>query len=142
MLVEVLRLAVTVILAFFVGKVVSALKLPSILGWLVTGMIAGPYALSLMNNDLLNAGWYQTFVHILECAVGLMIGTELVWKKLKKSGTAIIVTTFTQSIGTFLLVSAVFAIVFMMVDIPMYLAFIFGGIALSTAPAPALSIVR
>ncbi len=142
MLVEVLRLAVTVILAFFVGKVVSALKLPSILGWLVTGMIAGPYALSLMNNDLLNAGWYQTFVHILECAVGLMIGTELVWKKLKKSGTAIIVTTFTQSIGTFLLVSAVFAIVFRMVDIPMYLAFIFGGIALATAPAPALSIVR
>jgi NhaP-type Na+/H+ or K+/H+ antiporter len=39
-------------------------------------------------------------------------------------------------------VSTVFAIVFAISGIPIYLAFIFGGIALATAPAPALSIVR
>lgn len=44
--------------------------------------------------------------------------------------------------GTFLLVSLVFGIAFCFLDIPIYLAFIFGGIALATAPAPALSIVR
>lgn len=33
-------------------------------------------------------------------------------------------------------------IVFWITDIPLYLAFLFGGIALATAPAPALSIVR
>lgn len=137
-----LQLAFTVILAYFVGKAVSALRLPSILGWLITGMVAGPYALSLIDDELLNAKWYEATVHVLECTVGLMIGTELVWKKLKKSGKAIIVTTFTQSIGTFMVVSLVFAIVFGIVNIPTYLAFIFGGIALATAPAPVLSIVR
>lgn len=81
-------------------------------------------------------------MHILECAVGLMIGTELVWKKLKKSGRSIIVTTLTQSLGTFVLVSLIFGIVFYFSNIPLYLAFLFGGIALATAPAPALSIVR
>ncbi len=35
-----------------------------------------------------------------------------------------------------------FGIVFLITDIPVYLAFIFGGIALATAPAPALSIVN
>ena len=36
----------------------------------------------------------------------------------------------------------VFGVVFYFSDIPLYLAFLFGGIALATAPAPALSIVR
>jgi Kef-type K+ transport system membrane component KefB len=71
-----------------------------------------------------------------------MIGTELVWKKIKQSGKSIIITTLTQSLGTFLVVSLVFGIVFYFSGVPLYLAFIFGGIALATAPAPALSIVR
>ena len=72
----------------------------------------------------------------------MMIGTELVWNKIKRSGKAIVITTLTQSLGTFLVVSLVFSIVFYVSNIPVYLAFIFGGIALATAPAPALSIVR
>lgn len=63
-------------------------------------------------------------------------------EKIKKSGESIIVTTLTQSLGTFILVSLVFGIVFYFSEIPIYLALIFGGIALATAPAPALSVVR
>lgn len=136
------RLLAAIILAFFAGKLISKIKLPSILGWLIAGMILGPHAVSLMNQQILDAQWYQTIVHILECAVGLMIGTELVWNKIKRSGKAIVITTFTQSVGTFLFVSLVFGIVFYFQEIPLYLAFLFGGIALATAPAPALSIVR
>ena len=136
------RLCATVAIAFLTGKIIAKIKLPSILGWLITSMVLGPHALSLMNQEILDAQWYQTIVHILECAVGLMIGTELVWNKMKRSGASIIITTLTQSLGTFLLVSLVFSLVFYFSNIPIYLAFIFGGIALATAPAPALSIVR
>lgn len=139
---SVLRLVLAFGAAFLVGKLVAKLKLPSILGWLIAGMILGPHALKIVNESLLDAVWYQSMMHILECAVGLMIGTELVWKKIKKSGAAIMITTLTQSLGTFIIVSLVFGIVFYFMNIPMYLAFIFGGIALATAPAPALSIVR
>ncbi|MBS4803613.1 MAG: cation:proton antiporter [Clostridium sp.] len=137
-----LRWIIAIIIAFLIGKLISKVKLPSILGWLIAGMILGPHALSLLDNSILEAGWYENIVRILECVVGLMIGTELVWGKIKKSGKSIIVTTLTQSLGTFALVTAVFGIVFYFVDIPIYLAFIFGGIALATAPAPALSVVR
>lgn len=136
------QLLLAIILAFFAGKLISKVKLPSILGWPIAGMILGPHGISLMDAEILDSGWYQTIVHILECAVGLMIGTELVWKKLRRSGKAIVITTITQSVGTFLFVSPVFGIVFYTQDIPLYLAFLFGGIALATAPAPALSIVR
>lgn len=138
----VIRLILAGVLAFLVGRLVTKIKLPAILGWLVAGMILGPHAVSVMNQEILDAGWYQVLVHVLECSVGLMIGTELVWKKIKNSGKAIIITTLTQSLGTFLLVSLVFAAVFYIADVPLYLSFIFGGIALATAPAPALSIVR
>lgn len=142
MLIQILRLLIMVILALGIGKLVSKLKLPSILGWLITGMVFGPHAFAVMNQETLDAGWYQIVVHVLECAVGLMIGTELVWNKIKRSGKSIVITTLTQSLGTFFVVSLVFGVVFYLSDIPVYLAFIFGGIALATAPAPALSIVR
>ncbi len=142
MILFIIRLLIAVVVAYFVGRLVSKIKLPSILGWLITGMILGPHALSLINNEILSAGWYVALNHIFECSVGLMIGTELVWRNIKKYGKAIIITTLTQSLGTFLVVSLAFSVVFIISDIPVYLAFIFGGIALATAPAPALSIVR
>jgi len=138
----ILRLCLTIVFAYLIGKLVSKIKLPAILGWLLAGMIFGPHAFSIMSQDILDANWYQTGIHILECAVGLMIGTELVWNKIKKSGKSIIITTLTQSLGTFIVVSLVFGIIFYFMDIPLYLSLIFGGIALATAPAPALSIVR
>lgn len=142
MIISLFRLCAAIGIAFLAGKLVSKFKLPSILGWLIAGMILGPHALSLVSQQILDAQWYQIAVRILECAVGLMIGSELVWNKLKRSGRAIVVTTLTQSLGTFLVVSAVFSVVFYCTGSPLYLAFILGGIALATAPAPALSIVR
>lgn len=71
-----------------------------------------------------------------------MIGTELIWRQMKKAGKQILVTTVTESLGTFLVVSLVFGILFRVSGIPIYLAFVFGGIALATAPAPSLSIVN
>ena len=52
----------------------------------------------------MDAGWYQIVVHVLECAVGLMIGTELVWNKIKRSGKSIVITTLTQVTGTFFVI--------------------------------------
>ncbi|NFE81398.1 potassium transporter [Clostridium sporogenes] len=142
MVLLILRLLLAVVFAFFLGKLISKVKLPAILGWLIAGMILGPHAVGLVNEATLNAEWYKTIVNILECAVGLLIGTELVWNKIKKSGKQLIITTLTQSLGTFFVVSVVFAVVFYFTSIPLYLALIFGGIALATAPAPALSVVR
>lgn len=141
-MIELLRFLITILIAYVVGKLISKIKLPSILGWLITGMVLGPHAFSLMDQSMLDSKWYRVLIPILECTVGLMIGTELVWNKVKKSGKSIIITTFTQSLGTFIIVSFVFAIVLKIMGLPIYLAFIFGGIALATAPAQALSIVH
>lgn len=137
-----LRWIAVLALAMLAGKLISKLKLPSILGWLIIGMFFGPHAFGIMSQEVLNASWYKVTVTWMQCAFGLMLGTELVWKKLKNYGKGLIVTTLTQSLGTFFFVTLVFGIIFKFTGIPIYLAFVFGSIALATAPAPALSIVN
>lgn len=95
-----------------------------------------------MTFEITNALWYKIAIKVFECFAGVMIGREIIFKKLAKSGKQIIGITFVQSIGTFLVVSATFCAVFAIAGIPFRLGFIFGGIALATAPAPALSIVN
>ena len=141
-IVDVLKLILSIGLAYLAGRLVAKVKLPAILGWLITGMILGPHALGLLNESLLDAPWYGVTESLLECTVGLMIGTELIWKKMKQAGKQIVVTTITESLGTFVIVSLVFGVIFWFADVPLYLAFMFGGIALATAPAPSLSIVN
>ncbi len=128
--------------AVICGKLISKLKLPAILGWLITGIVFGPYLAEIVTLQITDALWYKIFIKIFECFAGVMIGREIIFKKIASSGKQIIGITFIQSIGTFLFVTAAFSLVFIITDIPIYLAFIFGGIALATAPAPALSIVN
>lgn len=142
MFLDFLLVALAILAAFMCGKLVAKLHLPSILGWLVAGMLLGPHALGLLSASVLESVWFESAVHVLECAVGMMIGSEIVWRTIKRSGSQIIVTTLTESLGTFLVVTAVFGVVFWSQGIPLYLAAIFGAIALATAPAPSLSIVR
>ena len=137
-MIMVLRWFLILLLAAFAGKLISKIKLPSILGWLIVGMIFGPHAVGLMPQELLDAQWYKIIIMWMQCAFGLMLGTELVWKKIKNYGKALVITTLTQSLGTFFFVTLVFAIAFVIGNVPVYLAFIFGGIALATAPAPAM----
>lgn len=137
-----LRWLCVLLAALLAGKLMSKIKMPSILGWLIVGMILGPNAVGLMPQQVIDSQWYKLIITWMQCAFGLMLGTELIWKKIKSYGKALIVTTLTQSLGTFIFVSLVFAVAFYFTGVPLYLAFAFGGIALATAPAPALSIVQ
>ena len=142
LLLQIARLLTAIALAFCAGKLAARLKMPAILGWLIAGMALGPHALNLLNQQVLDSAWFGATEHVLECVAGLLIGTELLWNKLRKAGRQILVTTITESLGTFVTVSLVFALVFRATGTPVYLALLFGGIALATAPAPSLSIVN
>ena len=142
MLINILRWIAVLALAFIAGKLMAKIKMPSILGWLIVGMIFGPHAINLMPQIVLSAGWYKTIIMWMQCSFGVMLGSELIWSKLKTSGKALVLTTLAQSLGTFAVVSLAFGIIFAFTKVPIYLAFVFGGIALATAPAPALSIVN
>ena len=57
-LIDVLRLLAAIAIAFIAGKLISKLKLPSILGWLIAGMVIGPHALGLLGSSVLDSQWF------------------------------------------------------------------------------------
>ena len=137
-----LRWILVLVIAFICGGLIKYLKLPSILGWLIAGMIFGPYGLGLLSQNLLDTAFYNVIINWMQVAFGIMLGAELIWRRIRSYGRALVVTTLTQSLGTFLVVSAVFGVLFHFTGIPVWLGFVFGSITLATAPAPALSIVQ
>ena len=118
---QILQWLMVLVLALLAGRLISRIKLPSILGWLIIGMLFGPHALGLMPQPVLDSVWYKTVIMWMQCAFGLMLGTELVWKELKSCGKGLIVTTLTQSLGTFFFVTLVFAIAFLLAGLPVYM---------------------
>jgi len=136
-----IRLLTVVLLAVIAGKVAAKFKMPAVLGFLIAGMLLGPYAVNLLTQDILDNSMYHTLIELMECGMGLMLGSEMIWRKMRSSGKQIVVITLAQSLMTFAVVSLAFSAIFYFMDIPVFLGLIFGGIALATAPAPALSIV-
>jgi len=60
-IIDILRFFI-VVSAFLAGKLISRLKLPSILGWLIIGMAAGPHAANLLGNSVLDAKWHLSII--------------------------------------------------------------------------------
>ena len=106
MVIGILRVLAIICVAFVCGKLVSKVRLPSI-----AGIVFGPYLAGVVTSDITNALWYKVLIRFFECFAGVMIGREIVFKKIASSGKQIIGITFVQSIGTFLFVSAVFSVI-------------------------------
>lgn len=135
-------------IAFITGKLISRINMPAILAWLMTGMLFGPHLLGIVSFNLMEGSTYRIILIISECIVGVLFGSFLCGSPKSTDakgdgfGKTAIIITLCESLGTYLFVSIVFLILFQYMEIPIYLAFIFGGIALATAPAPSLAIVQ
>ena len=93
---DLLRWILALALAFLLGKLVTKLKLPSILGWLIGGMMLGPHALALLPQHVLDDRIYKTIITWMQVSFGLMLGTELILRKIKSYGKALMITTLTH----------------------------------------------
>lgn len=113
-----LRWCAVLVAAFYFGKLMSRIKMPAILGWLIAGMLFGPFGFGMLPQNVLDNPVYKIIITWMQCAFGLMLGTELVWSRIHQYGWALIITTLTQSLGTFLIVSCAFAIPMMMAGYP------------------------
>lgn len=57
-MVNILRLFAVICTAFILGKLISKIKLPAILGWLITGVVFGPYLAGIVTFEITNLMWY------------------------------------------------------------------------------------
>lgn len=144
---EFLFLILALFAAIVAGKLAQKGGLPAVLGWLLAGIMVGPYAIGIISFDLMDKEFYHFFKLCGEIFVGLMIGLEILFFELKESGKKLSIIAVFEALGTYLIVAAGFILFLLFIDLGplndiVVIAFLFGTIALATAPGPSLAMVK
>jgi Kef-type K+ transport system membrane component KefB len=129
-------LAIAMLLALLSSKLMKKVKLPNVTGYLIIGLLAGPYCLKILSKDVID----QLSI-IPDIALGFIafsIGAEFKLSYLKQVGKAPVIIAFTEGFGATLAVD----IVLIAFGNDISFSIILGSIAAATAPAATLMVVR
>jgi Kef-type K+ transport system membrane component KefB len=137
-----LLLGLMILLGFYVGKIVKLVNLPSLLGYMLVGVLIGPSLADVLTDvQTANLGFVN------ELALGLVaftIGSELNLKVLRRQGKGIMAVILSESFGAFLTVLAVVATFTWLTqgaaDWP--LALLFAALAPASAPAGTVAVIQ
>lgn len=118
------------------GKLARYLKLPSVTGNLIAGILIGPSVLHLVSADML-----YRMAPVNELALGviaLSIGAELQWRTLRNLAHNAAKVFFVEAILTF---TSVFLLL-LLVGQPFPMALVFGILSIATAPGAIIACLR
>lgn len=138
--------------SFSGGELVSRLKVPRVVGYLVTGILAGIVFTGPLHNVLFLHD-LSIITHIALAIIAFSIGGSLELSKLKRLGNQIIVITAFQAFGAFILATIVtgFFLLFTKCSMDVFscfmttyfpVALVIGAISAATAPAATLALVH
>ncbi len=128
--------AIAMIAGLLMTRVVKLIHLPNVTGYLIAGLLIGPFCLNLLGNETL-----ETLDVLTVAALGFIafsIGSEFKLAHLRAIGSKIIVITVCEALGAVLLVDVVVSLF----GFPVPMALAMGAIAAATAPAATLLVVR
>ena len=129
-------LGAATIVAFYVGRLALYAKLPSLIGYMIVGVILGPSVLHLFDETSM-----EQLSFITEIALGFVafsIGSELSLSSLRRLGIGIISIIFAESFAAFIIVTL--SMYLLTRDLP--LSLIFGSMAPASAPAGTVAVIQ
>lgn len=146
----ILNIAVALTAGLFLSRFVKPLKLPAVTGYLIAGILIGPYCLGALGVPGLgfsSIAQVQSFSLLSDIALGFIafaIGNEFRFSQLKQTGRqAAVIGVFQALVAALFVDAALIALHFAMPDkISIAAAITLGAIATATAPAATLMVVR
>jgi Kef-type K+ transport system membrane component KefB len=91
--------------AFFTGKIVSRFGMPRLTGYILAGVVSGPYVLDLVTLDM--GGALKVVSDVAICILGLSAGSELNIRRLRPVMPILRGVTFFTVIGAEIVIAAV-----------------------------------
>lgn len=146
-----LSIAIAMTAGLFVSRLAKIFKLPAVTGYLVAGIIVGPYVLGLLGVKGLGFVSHEAVSAlglISDVALGFIafaIGNEFRLSQLKRTGKqATVIGIFQAVIATLFVDAALIGLHFILgpEKLPLPVAICLGAIASATAPAATLMVVR
>lgn len=146
-----LGISIALIAGLISNRLIKLINLPNVTGYLIVGILLGPYFFSLFNDSLtgvLNEHMVESFGIIVDIALGFIafsIGSEFKLKSIKKLGKGIITITLIQAFAALLFVDLALAVLCICTgslseNLPLILTL--GAVATATAPAATLMVIK
>ncbi len=131
-----LSLGLAMAIGLLLTRVVKLFNLPNVTGYLIAGLLVGPYCFNFITDEYL-----ETFKIITTVALGFIafsIGSEFQIKTLRYVGKNAVIITCFEALTAVLLVN----VVLHFAGFPLPISLILGAISAATAPAATLMVVR
>lgn len=132
-----LRLAAMLLLAFCFSRVTKLFKLPNVTGYILSGIVIGPYVTGIVPAGMSEGMSFLTDIALAFIAFGT--GKYFKLDSLKQNGRGMVILTIFESLMAALLVTLTMSLVF---HLPMPFSLLLGAIASATAPASTLMTIR
>ena len=146
-----LGISVALMAGLLMSRVVKPLKLPAVTGYLIAGILIGPYCLGLLGikgigfTDVSEVADLSILNDVALGFIAFAIGDEFRLSQLKHTGKQATIIGIFQAVFTTLVVDAILiGLHFVLGEekLPLSSAIILGAIASATAPAATLMVVR
>ena len=150
-----LYVAILLLAALLSTRIMKLLKLPNVTGYIITGIIMGPFVFGLFFNNFTYDGITNSIIYnhvdkikwVSTVALGFIafsIGTSFKTTVLKAVGKRVLIITILEALG-----ASVFVILILLIAhfifpqyVPIELVLTLGAIASATAPAATLMVIK
>lgn len=129
-------LALMLFSGLILGRAVKFIKLPNVTGYLIAGLLIGPYIFNLIPKDAVIE--FELVSEMALAFIAFSIGSEFKMSYLKKVGLTPVVIAIFEALAATVLVSIVLVLFGFDIEISLLL----GAIAAATAPAATIMVVK
>ena len=129
-------LSVLLLFGFALGFVAEKLKLPSLVGEILAGILVGPYGFKLFTHETFDS--FGPITDFALCVFGLTMGTHLILRQLHNAGKRMIYILVCQIL---LIPTLIFVVLYYGVRLPLAQCLLLAPIGLATSPSSVIHLV-
>lgn len=130
-------LAIILIAGFLLSRITKKLKLPNVTGYILSGILIGPFCLHLVPADVISNMDFVTDIAL--AFIAFNVGEYFMLSNLKKSGKKIVIITIFESVMASIFI---FITMYFIFHLSLSFCLILAAIASATAPASTLMTIR
>lgn len=131
------KLGIVIFVGLLGGRLANHLKLPNVSGYIVAGLLIGPSFLKVIKSG--QASQFDIINEIALAAIAFSIGSEFLFKELKKTGLDVLLITVAEVVGAYV---AVFLTTYFIFKQPFEFSLVIASMSAATAPAGILMVIR
>ena len=133
----IISIAVMLIAGFLLTRVTKLLKLPNVTGYIIAGILIGPYCFNMIPQGVIDGMSFLADIALAFIAFGT--GEFFKLSVLKKNGVKNIIITLFESLVASLVV---FIVTYWIMDLGMAFSIVLASLAAATAPASTMMTIR